>query len=280
MTTGSSSQGDSAGRHQDQAFGLLTERIAGQAVIEKLLTDRQAAPPRSFLARVFGSDPLTPENYPWYKGALGEERVGQVLSSLGHEWRVLHAVPVGTGTSDIDHVLIGPPGVFTINTKNHAGQAIWVAGRTFMVAGKRQRHLYNAAHEAERAAKLLSRTTGKTLRVNAVIVVISPKSMKVREKPADVAVLMDRELLKWLTSRPAVLTPWEISELAAAANQPRTWHRDPPGVVDAAALWREFVALQSLIRTARRRRAGWALSLLLGTPVLLLVLSALFQAAA
>lgn len=278
MTTGSSSQGDSAGQYQNQGFGLLTDRIAGQAVIEKLLTDRQAAPPRSFWARVFGSDPLTPENYPWYKGALGEIRVGQVLSSLGHEWRVLHAVPVGTGTSDIDHVLIGPPGVFTINTKNHAGQAIWVAGRTFMVAGKRQRHLYSAVHEAERAAKLLSHKTGKTHHVNAVIVVISPKSIKVRQKPTDVAVLTDRELLKWLISRPAILTPWEVSQLAAAAIQPTTWHRNPPRVVDTAAIWHEFVALQSLMRTARRRRAGWALSFLIGTPLLLLVLSALFQA--
>ncbi|WP_371261683.1 nuclease-related domain-containing protein [Arthrobacter sp. ov118] len=31
-------------------------------------------------------------------------------------------MPVGAGASDVDHVLIGPAGVFTLNTKNHAGQ--------------------------------------------------------------------------------------------------------------------------------------------------------------
>jgi len=38
-------------------------------------------------------------------------------------WRVLHSVPLrdarGAVRGDIDHVLIGPPGVVTINTKHH-----------------------------------------------------------------------------------------------------------------------------------------------------------------
>jgi hypothetical protein len=33
------------------------------------------------------------------------------------EWTVLHSVPVGTGSTDIDHIAIGPAGVFTLNTK-------------------------------------------------------------------------------------------------------------------------------------------------------------------
>ena len=49
---------------------------------------------------------------------------------------MLDAVPVGTGSTDIDHVLVGPGGVFTINTKHHLGQPVWVARRTLMVAGE------------------------------------------------------------------------------------------------------------------------------------------------
>lgn len=71
----------------------MNERVAGHAVIEKLLADREGVPPRSFLGRVFGADPLTPENYPWYKGALGEIAVERILERLGPEWMVLHAVP-------------------------------------------------------------------------------------------------------------------------------------------------------------------------------------------
>jgi hypothetical protein len=41
----------------------LNERVAGQAVIEKLLGDRESEPSRSFLGCVFGADPLSPDNY-------------------------------------------------------------------------------------------------------------------------------------------------------------------------------------------------------------------------
>ncbi|MCE0446144.1 NERD domain-containing protein [Streptomyces tricolor] len=38
------------------------------------------------------------------------------LASYG--WHVLHGVPKSNG-GDIDHLLIGPGGVFSLNTKTH-----------------------------------------------------------------------------------------------------------------------------------------------------------------
>lgn len=73
----------------------------------------------------------TGADHSWRLGADGEITVAAVLSALTEPsrldrlrrrapaWRVLHSVPVGTGRGDIDHVLIGPPGVVTINTKHH-----------------------------------------------------------------------------------------------------------------------------------------------------------------
>ena len=260
----------------DDIRRVVSQRVAGHAVMEKLLADRKGLPPRSFLGRVFGADPLTPDNYPWYKGALGEIAVGQILERLGPEWTVLHAVPVGAGASDIDHVLIGPGGVFTLNTKNHTGQSVWVAGRTLMVSGKKQRHLYNASHEAARAAKLLTRGVNATVAVTGVVVVVAPKSMTVRERPSDVAVVTDRRLLQWLSDRPNVLTPRQTAAITAAAISPGTWHRSPPDVVDPALLLYEFTRLRSLVDSARRRRAGWILALLVGGPLILATLSAYF----
>ena len=254
----------------------VNERVPGHAVMEKLLADRQGMPPRSFMGRVFGADPLTRDNYPWYKGALGEIAVGEILERLGPEWTVLHAVPVGAGASDIDHVLIGPGGVFTLNTKNHAGQSVWVAGRTLMVSGKKQRHLYNASHEAARAAKLLTRGVKAAVEVTGVVVVVAPKSMTVRERPSEVAVVTDRQLLRWLSDRPNVLTPRQAAAISAAAAQPGTWHRNSPAAVDPALLQHEFARLRFLVDSARRRRAGWLLALLLGAPIVLATLSAYF----
>jgi hypothetical protein len=276
MTFDRPSQDYPPGRHDIAQPVGLGERIAGQAVIEKLLADREGVPPRSFLGRVFGADPLRPDNYPWYKGAVGEIAVGRLLERLGPEWAVLHAVPVGAGTSDIDHVLIGPAGVFTLNTKNHAGQPVWVAGRTLLVAGKKQRHLYNASHEAARAAKLLARSLNQPVEVTGVVVVVNPKSMTVRAKPSGAAVVTNRQLLRWLSGRPSVLTPPQVAVITAAAVRPGTWHRNPPATVDPESLHFEFARLRTLVDSARRRRAGWILALLIGVPLALATLSAYF----
>lgn len=238
----------------------LSNRIPGQEVIAKLLDVREQDADVSLVGRIFGADPLSAEARPWYRGALGEVAVGKVLLALGPEWAVLHAVPVGAGTSDIDHVLIGPPGVFTLNTKNHSDQSVWVAGRTLMVAGQRQRHIPNAAHEAARAGKLLSAASGIPVEVTGVVVVIAPKNLTIRKAPEGAHVLTDRQLLRWLHRLRPELTADQIARIAAAARAPRTWHRNPGPQAEPAELQSRFNALRDHVDRARRRRLLWVLA--------------------
>ncbi len=54
------------------------------------------------------------------RGATGEEQVGELLEGLGDRgWRVVHDASLGRG--NVDHILIGPGGVFTVETKSHPG---------------------------------------------------------------------------------------------------------------------------------------------------------------
>jgi hypothetical protein len=64
--------------------------------------------------------------YSGYKrGYEGENRVARVLSSsLSDEYHLLNDVPVPNGYGNIDHIVIGPNGVFVIETKNYAGHLI------------------------------------------------------------------------------------------------------------------------------------------------------------
>ncbi|WP_220038098.1 nuclease-related domain-containing protein [Curtobacterium sp. MCBD17_032] len=133
----------------------LRARRPGYAVMQECLREQSQAPPRSGWQRFWGRDPLRQEARSWFKGVLGERRVAAELARLGSAFTVLHAVPVGKGTTDIDHVVIGPTGVFTINTKNHSGQRVWVAGTTFMVAGRKTRNTHAARAEEERATLML-----------------------------------------------------------------------------------------------------------------------------
>ncbi|MHB1538069.1 MAG: nuclease-related domain-containing protein [Solirubrobacteraceae bacterium] len=53
------------------------------------------------------------------RGASGEEHVGGLLNGLPRGWRVAHDVTFGNG--NVDHIAIGPPGVFAVETKSHPG---------------------------------------------------------------------------------------------------------------------------------------------------------------
>jgi Nuclease-related domain len=54
------------------------------------------------------------------RGARGEESVGAILGGLEEgQWSVIHDATFGRG--NIDHIVIGPPGIFTIETKSHPG---------------------------------------------------------------------------------------------------------------------------------------------------------------
>jgi hypothetical protein len=55
------------------------------------------------------------------RGIAGEERVARLLAELEPEgFRALHEVDIGRG--DADHVLVGPTGVFVIETKEWQGR--------------------------------------------------------------------------------------------------------------------------------------------------------------
>lgn len=54
------------------------------------------------------------------RGARAEEHVGSLLEQLPTEdWRVIHDASLGHG--NVDHILIGRAGVFTVETKSHPG---------------------------------------------------------------------------------------------------------------------------------------------------------------
>jgi hypothetical protein len=63
---------------------------------------------------------IEPDAERWERGAKGERKVGAALEDLGGDWHVLHDISLGRG--NIDHILVGPGGVFTVETKSHPGR--------------------------------------------------------------------------------------------------------------------------------------------------------------
>src|ERR1039457_5531914 len=64
---------------------------------------------------------VTPIIGRWHRGALGEEYVGTIIDGLRPEgWLAIH--DAATGRGNIDHILVGPGGLFTVETKSHRGR--------------------------------------------------------------------------------------------------------------------------------------------------------------
>ena len=154
---------------------IIRLRAPASSVIAEALRIQSSNPARTGAQRLFGRNPLSIESRPWYLGALGELEVARVLDQLGPGWLTLHAVPVGSAGSDVDHIVIGPGGVFTINSKFHERGNVWVASRRLQVNGQRTDHLRNAEYEARRVAKLLTQAAGHSVDVTPVIAIVAAR---------------------------------------------------------------------------------------------------------
>lgn len=138
---------------------------------------------------------------------------------------MLHAVPVGENGSDIDHVVIGPGGVFTLNAKHHPGGKVWVAGTTFMVNGQKQPYLRNSRHEATRAGRLLTAATGMSVDATGVIVLVGVQDMTAKAASEGAEIVYRRRLVSWLRRRPEVLDQEQVDGIYEVARRSTTWQR-------------------------------------------------------
>jgi hypothetical protein len=138
------------------------------------------------------------------RGARGEEHVGALLDTLGEcGWVVVHDASFGNG--NIDHIVVGPPGVFTIETKSHPGP-ITVARVHGATLG-----------QARAQSAALERSTG--LPAEPLIVYSRAWVDRPGARRRGVRVMSARTLLAQLQKQPLELTAEEIEEARALVAQ-------------------------------------------------------------
>ena len=208
---------------RDADWGDLARNAPGAAASARARELRREHPLLTSAAALLG---VRTSAQQFAAGARGERTVGRQLSRWAAHcgWYVLHAVPVGRRGADIDHVVIGPFGVVTVNTKT-TGTAVWVGEYGLTVGGKPVDYLRKSRSEASRAGRLLNQATGLTVPVQPAIVFVGARRVTVRRGgPADVAVLpAPRALRRWLRNQPPVLDPGQVQAIYQAARRPACW---------------------------------------------------------
>jgi hypothetical protein len=233
----------------------MRERAAGLSVMDQVVRLQDAAPPRSALARALGVNPLTEEAESWFAGATGEREVGVVLSRLPEGWTAFHAVPVGRDESDIDHLVVGPGGVFSVNTKHHRGKKVWVGAKAVLVDGTHEPYIRNSEFEASRVRRLLAER-GLTAPVHAMVAVVGAAKFSVAQQPPRVSIVQSSELLRSIRRRPNVVDPATTAAIVDLFDHPETWRADQSGPDTVG----RFEAIARGVRSAAFVRRGWLLA--------------------
>jgi hypothetical protein len=132
------------------------------------------------------------------RGAAGEERVGGLLDELDeHAWRVIHDASFDHG--NVDHIVIGPAGVFSVETKSHPGPV-------------RVRNVHGATlRQAQGQRETLERVTGEP--VEAMIVYSRAWVDKPLTRRRGVRVLPARMLIGYLKRRRDALTSEQVEQV-------------------------------------------------------------------
>ncbi len=134
------------------------------------------------------------------RGASAEEHVGSLLEQLpAAEWHVTHDASLGRG--NVDHILIGPAGVFTVETKSHPGPV-----RVGRVHGATIR-------QAQAQQTAIERVTGAS--VEPLLVFSRAWVDRPLARRKGVRVLPARMLIGHLRKRADVLTREEIDRAQA-----------------------------------------------------------------
>ncbi len=196
----------------------LVGRKAGGGASEKAREDRAAHPLGTLAARLLGKHT---DERAWRRGARGEGFVGWYLGRLPEGWYVFNDIPVGERGANIDHVVVGPAGVFTVNTKNLTGK-VWVGPHTLLHNGHRTDFLPKAVEEARRASRLLAAALGRPVEVRPVLAIMAD-DWTIKERPTDVFVGGPRAVKRWLLEHPQTLTARQVIDIQGAAAKPSTW---------------------------------------------------------
>lgn len=163
------------------------------------------------LAAGAASDRVPASARAWATGARGEIVTGRLLLPLTAIGAVvLHDRRIPRSRANIDHIVVSPAGVWIVETKNYRG-AVEVRAGELRVAGRRkQAFIREALHEAETVARVIA-----PVPVGAIVAIHGARFPLRSIVLEGVPVIPASELVRFITTRPAIYPPDVVARLAA-----------------------------------------------------------------
>jgi hypothetical protein len=198
----------------------LASNLPGQGLLADAAALRAGHPWRFGICRLFG---LHSDERAKRVGAKGEQMVAARLARLSDAWRTIHAIIRSETGTDIDHLVIGPAGVFTINSKYHRGKSVWVGGDNVRIDGGKPNHVHESRSEVTAVRRLLTAACEHPVEVRGLVAVVCDR-LTIKEQPRDVKVIGRRDLDAWLRKQPDDrLTRTQVEAIYEQARRSSTW---------------------------------------------------------
>ena len=159
----------------------------------------------------------SPDACAWRRGAVGERRTARLLGPLERQgWAVLHDLAIPGSQANLDHLVIGPGGVFVIDSKHYRGRLqLDPTGRLWHGRSPLAPTLGAVSFEADQAAQVLP---DPGLAVVPIVAVHGAQVPWGKVVMNGVPVVAARRLPSLLHALPAVLGPERVAELAGQAR--------------------------------------------------------------
>lgn len=152
------------------------------------------------------------------KGIIGERKVTKTLSaSLNNEFSLFDDVNLeNMKGGNIDHVVVGPTGIFAIETKYRRGKISYY-GDNWEGVGRKSpsRQARISAMKIKKALTSLGQKS-RPLWVQGIVVLADPRAEVTEKKPPEhVKVVRLNELANYIKSQPKRFEAWEIGQIEA-----------------------------------------------------------------
>jgi hypothetical protein len=143
----------------------------------------------------------------WIKGAEGERMVFEYLNELPQDYYILNDVTIPGFYGNIDHVVVGPTGIFVIETKNFSGSYTIDGDNWLYGSGPNAKEAYQNPGEQIKAnhsalTNFLSSEGLNSVRTSthALVAFINP-NLTIRNKPKHYDVLHPSNICSFILSR-------------------------------------------------------------------------------
>jgi hypothetical protein len=164
------------------------------------------------------------EDRSWERQAAPNTSLDEQLDDLPAGWHRIEAVDLGDRRRPVEHVIVGPGGVFVVTAAVHLDDRIWIRGDGFVVNGEWMPYLRETRREVGRVDRVLSTAVGVAVSVRGVVVLVAdPARCAIKHQPDDLHVAAPGTLRTWLASRPAGLDGATVDRNHALLRRSSAW---------------------------------------------------------